>query len=346
MNTISFVLSGIKLSGGTLNTIHMGNHLIDKGYDVRILYRDDPHKLTVKSLFKKLTGPKWFQKYDVLGLFKGPSYPYRDLNKIDFKNNELVVAQGAYTVKDVYSIKSDVFKMRHCRGFSSFNDKLMKEAWGGPMPTITVASTLIPQLEKYSGNKVLGVVPNGKDFTKFYCEDLTRDGVGVLIYDHPNKRFNDIQEVLIKLHNLKPELKFYAFGKIQKPKKLPFLQYSQLPEIDKIREIYNKSLVWFSTSKDEGLPNPILEAMACGAAVVSADNLGARELIKDSINGYLVPIGDIEQITNKICQLIENPDLRNIFAKESLVTIKKYTWENAVNAMEDALEKLVTLKAN
>lgn len=56
----------------------------------------------------------------------------------------------------------------------------------------------------------------------------------------------------------------------------------------------------------EGVPKTALEAMACGRAVITTDAVGCRETVVDGVNGYLVPVKDIDSIAEKMCFLSEN----------------------------------------
>ena len=62
------------------------------------------------------------------------------------------------------------------------------------------------------------------------------------------------------------------------------------------------------TSYREGTPKTVLEAMACGKAVITTDAPGCRETVKDGINGYLVPIKDAKSVAEKMTYFIEYPE--------------------------------------
>ena len=69
--------------------------------------------------------------------------------------------------------------------------------------------------------------------------------------------------------------------------------------------------VFALSSRAEGLPLALLEAMAKGLAVVSFDNCaGPCEVIEHGADGLLVPGGDERALARAICALIESPDLR------------------------------------
>lgn len=72
-----------------------------------------------------------------------------------------------------------------------------------------------------------------------------------------------------------------------------------------------KSSIFVLSSDFEGMPNALMEAMAMGLPCVSTDCPcgGSKELIENTVNGLLFPVGDEESLVNSIIYLIENPDI-------------------------------------
>lgn len=64
------------------------------------------------------------------------------------------------------------------------------------------------------------------------------------------------------------------------------------------------------TSLREGCSNALLESMALGTPIVATDVGGNRELVRDGIEGFIVPTGDAEAVAERIIQLLEDPELR------------------------------------
>ncbi len=61
------------------------------------------------------------------------------------------------------------------------------------------------------------------------------------------------------------------------------------------------------SSDHEGMPNGLMEALACGCACVSTDcDFGPRELIEDGENGLLVPTGDADALCDALCRIAED----------------------------------------
>ncbi len=89
-------------------------------------------------------------------------------------------------------------------------------------------------------------------------------------------------------------------------------------------------LVSMSRSESWGLT--LGEAMACGAPVVSADNVGAREQIREGENGLLVPIGDAGACEARLFQLCQEPQLRVHLARSGRRWVEETLHPRAVSA--------------
>ncbi len=78
-----------------------------------------------------------------------------------------------------------------------------------------------------------------------------------------------------------------------------------------IETIFSQSnLVVLPSYYGEGLPKVLIEAAACGRAIVTTDNQGCRDAIIPDITGLLVPKKDAVILAEKIKFLIQNEDLR------------------------------------
>jgi glycosyltransferase involved in cell wall biosynthesis len=75
-------------------------------------------------------------------------------------------------------------------------------------------------------------------------------------------------------------------------------------------KVYAHANVICLPSYREGLPKTLLEAAACGRAIVTTDVPGCREVVMAGVNGLLVPPADSTALANAIQTLIEDPSLR------------------------------------
>jgi GalNAc-alpha-(1->4)-GalNAc-alpha-(1->3)-diNAcBac-PP-undecaprenol alpha-1,4-N-acetyl-D-galactosaminyltransferase len=107
---------------------------------------------------------------------------------------------------------------------------------------------------------------------------------------------------------------------------------SNVKHIDKY---YNEASIFVFTSRFEGFPNALLEAMHFGIPSISTDcNFGPSDLITDGINGFLIPINDIAILKNKLTKLMNNENLRNKIAKDSKKTTVDFQSKNVVKQWE------------
>ncbi|MDD3627641.1 MAG: glycosyltransferase family 4 protein [bacterium] len=75
--------------------------------------------------------------------------------------------------------------------------------------------------------------------------------------------------------------------------------------------------VFILTSEWEGLPRTFLEAMACQKPIIATNVGGAEDVIKNEVNGFLVPFGNIKIMADRLIYLIENDEIRKNMAEES-----------------------------
>jgi glycosyltransferase involved in cell wall biosynthesis len=84
-------------------------------------------------------------------------------------------------------------------------------------------------------------------------------------------------------------------------------QISFLGERDDVPQLLLHADVFWLTSEWEGLPNALLEAMACGKPVIARDVGACREVINHGINGFLVSGRDARQFSEYTQDLLTNP---------------------------------------
>lgn len=68
--------------------------------------------------------------------------------------------------------------------------------------------------------------------------------------------------------------------------------------------------VLLHSSLSEGISNAVLEAMACGLPIVVTDAGGMREAVRDGVEGFVVPVRDVEAMAEALGRLARDPELR------------------------------------
>ncbi len=119
----------------------------------------------------------------------------------------------------------------------------------------------------------------------------------------------------------KPDLRFVIVGKPdksnpnsvpseeletwQKEQHIEWWGYKEdMPEV--LRQV---EIIVLPTFYGEGIPKILIEAAASGKPIIATDVAGCREIVRNSLNGYLVPVHSPEIIAQRIIELIDSPEL-------------------------------------
>lgn len=109
-----------------------------------------------------------------------------------------------------------------------------------------------------------------------------------------------------------------------------------------IEEALSSSSLFVLSSITEGFPLVILEAMECGVPVVSYQcPYGPQDIISDAKDGFLVPVGDERMMADRICQLIEDEELRRKMGAAAKETAKQYHTDEIAKRWMNLFSELV-----
>ncbi len=89
-----------------------------------------------------------------------------------------------------------------------------------------------------------------------------------------------------------------------------------------------------SCSIREGLGLNLIEAMLTAHPVVATDNRGHRELVREGETGYLVPVGDVSTLADRILTLIRSPLQMAVMGQAGRVAADRYTYEAVYKELE------------
>lgn len=109
------------------------------------------------------------------------------------------------------------------------------------------------------------------------------------------------------------------------------------PDIDLVLQ---QAKIFAFCSYSEGFPNALLEAMATPLPCISYNcNAGPADVIKDGVNGFLIPVGNKEMFAQKLQQLMGDEQLRSDVAKQSAITIKEFGSDKLFQSYIDFLSQ-------
>ena len=165
----------------------------------------------------------------------------------------------------------------------------------------------IKEVEKFEKRKNIIVLPGRLDVHQ------KRQDVMVKAYEIIHKKHPDVQLVLL---GNGPDKKLLE-NLIQEKNLDSFIQIH--PAIPTAEEYTKDCKIVCMTSDYEGMPNTLIEAMAIGINIVATDCRpgGAKALVNDGYNGFIVPCGDYQALAKKISYLLDHPNISDTLANES-----------------------------
>ncbi len=192
-----------------------------------------------------------------------------------------------------------------------------------------------------AGGTITALIPCGLDFNAFRAEVApearTALTVGFPIRGESFKGTTDAIEAMRRLRERYGErLQVTGFGNHRM--ELPsWITWLASPTGGQLLHFYNQQAVFLLPSHYEGWGLPAVEAMACGAALVTADNGGCRDYAFDHQTALVVPPQRPELLAQACATLLDQPELRARVANAGHQYVQRFTWQSAADRLEATL---------
>ncbi|MEY8494234.1 glycosyltransferase family 4 protein [Lachnospiraceae bacterium 29-91] len=108
---------------------------------------------------------------------------------------------------------------------------------------------------------------------------------------------------------------------------------------EEISTFWKRQDIVVSCSDFEGRSISQAEAMAAGAVPVITDTSGSRDYVQNGYNGYIVPVGAVDDLAEKICFLYRHRELLELMGSRSHEVIMKQNLENNTEMIWDEILK-------
>lgn len=208
--------------------------------------------------------------------------------------------------------------------------------------TMIATSPSVIEMLATVGATPTAYIPCGLDFENFGVaspiENRTPSSIGFAARPEPFKGCGDAIAAAARLREkYGPRLTVTAFG-WTRPDDLPdWIRFLHRPDGAQLRRFYNDISIFLQPSHYEGWGLPGMEALACGAALVTADSVGMRDYARDGETALVVPRERADLLAEAIDRLITDDALRARLARQGHAHVQRYTWDAAVDAMERSL---------
>ena len=206
-------------------------------------------------------------------------------------------------------------------------------------------------------------IPNGVDTERFSPGDGTRRLLptgrlniifsGRLVYRKGiDVLFKAFRNILMDCHCPDVHLNILGSSKLQTGDQYErglrdYVKENQLEgaitfhgDVDNVEEYLREADIFAFPSRHEGLPNALLEAMACGLPVVATSIGGIVDVIRDGENGILVKPDDVAGFYLALKRLIDSPETRRSLGTAARDTAEK---DYSMEAIAIRYEKLYNI---
>lgn len=248
-------------------------------------------------------------------------------NKID-----AIVYFGGSLIEQLAARKTGVkifLSERFYNGFRSFPSRILKHiqyriADGYVFQTPEAAKTYGKRAERIGT-----VIPNPiiDDLPDPIFDNIRKEIVTAGRLSH-QKDHNTLIEAFSIFHKQHSEysLIIYGSGELKEELEAKIANLNLTPYVSiisgktNISELERGAELFVLSSIAEGMPNALIEAMSVGVQCISTDcpAYGSRLLVSNGVNGYLVPVGDINRMAEMMCYAIEHPNEADSIRKNAL----------------------------
>ncbi|HEX2026635.1 MAG TPA: glycosyltransferase family 4 protein [Nitriliruptorales bacterium] len=187
-------------------------------------------------------------------------------------------------------------------------------------------------------------IPNGVDVHRFAeaapLTELTADGPPTLLFVGRLERRKGLEELVrafVQLKAHRPSLRLLVVGEGPERDRCQALLPARLREsVAFLGRVHQADLPRLYASADvfvapslggESFGVVLLEAMAAGTPVVASSIPGYRSVLRDGIDGRLVPPGDARGLAAAVAALLDNPALRGAMSTSAREAVRAYDWE-------------------
>ncbi len=326
--SIVYLMVWTKICGGSKIILEYANRLSMRGHEITIITYD-----------KK---PTWF------GLNKNIKFIQLNVNQ-KMENNipkcDLIVTTSW---KNIYSaIKANCAPVVYFeQGGSHIFDidnleatkrKIVKQRISEVEFIYTVSNDTQKIIKEQYGKEAF-VVANAIDESIFYADESKKSKrvINITTIGSEEFSFKRIGNIIEAVKIIKQKHKNIEFNWITQtePKKYKDIKAIINPKQKLIGDILRNTDIYVCASDYESFGLPVLEAMTCGAAIITTDNGGISDFVTDKENGLIINKNDIQDIVNKIEILIQDRKYMKYLADNAKKDSKNFNWDKSVIRLE------------
>lgn len=229
------------------------------------------------------------------------------------------------------------------QGYRMLGTELEAVAFRAPCPKICVASWLVDvALELGVAREELVHIPVGLRTSKYRLRRPIADRPRRIAYCYSSHRQKGPDLALGTLRSVQeavPDVEITLYGAVAPEHEIPrgMTYRTDPPQAELVEDIYNGSSIFLNTSEVEGFGLTSIEAMACGAALVTTDNGGSRDYAIHGRTALVAPVGDRAALADHVVTLLRDDSRRVEIASNGHRAVQRFSWEHSGELLEDFL---------
>jgi GalNAc-alpha-(1->4)-GalNAc-alpha-(1->3)-diNAcBac-PP-undecaprenol alpha-1,4-N-acetyl-D-galactosaminyltransferase len=158
----------------------------------------------------------------------------------------------------------------------------------------------------------------------------------MLAFDKLRDKYPDWHLTILGEGSIRPELE-------ELRSKLPSMERIHIPgQVQNVNTYLRQADIFVMSSRFEGFPMALCEAMACGLPVISTDCLsGPREIITNEVDGILVATEDVEALAVGLDTLMSDPAKRDRLAQVAPLVLDRFGLEQVMKMWDEAIDGVI-----
>ena len=334
---VTFLCPHLRIAGGVRAILTYADRLAARSHDVEVVV---PAGSAAKAAWRRWQGggPDWMALRARVRWVRG--WRGRDL-----RDGDVVVATAWQSAAVVAGAPARCgvkgYLVQHYESLYHGDGPAVDETYRLPLHKMVISSWLAEIMrERFASEAEVLVTP--VDVALFHrvpaAAPAATAGPRVLMLHHEYawKGVAEGQAAVARARARAPSLRLVGFG-VRPPRGgVTYDEFHANPPQAALAALYSGCDIYLCPSWDEGLGMPSMEAMACGAALVTFDNGGSRDYARHGETALVARRRDVADLAEKLALAATDPALRaRIAAAGASFVTGAFSWENAVTRMEN-----------
>jgi len=104
---------------------------------------------------------------------------------------------------------------------------------------------------------------------------------------------------------------------------------------------YSNASLFVLPSIQDGFAMVVAEAMACGLPVIISENVGAKDIVRDNVDGFITSIRNVDALKEKILYFYRREPERQHMGKSAGEQVQQFTWRRYRQEVIQSYEKVI-----